>query len=180
MKNGYNLRVDLDRIKPPIWRRFEIPSGITLGQLHQIIQDVMGWMDSHLHSFEISGKEYGPIDEFDEDDQIDENSVTVEKVLRGGVKSFKYIYDFGDYWVHTIKVESETESIVRVPRVLKGKRCCPLEDCGGPWGYADVLEAVSNPEGEKGAELGEWIGEDYDPERFDISEVNEILTDGRY
>jgi len=84
MKNGYNLRVDLDRIKPPIWRRFEIPSGITLGQLHQIIQDVMGWMDSHLHSFEISGKEYGPIDEFDEDDQIDENSVTVEKVLRGG------------------------------------------------------------------------------------------------
>jgi hypothetical protein len=179
MKKGYILKINIVDVSPPVWRRFEIPSNMTLGELHSVIQEVMGWFDYHLHSFEVAGKQYGDKETDEFDDYIDENSVTVAEVIGEGTKRFKYIYDFGDHWVHSVIVEDESESKVTKPRVLKGKRACPPEDCGGPWGYADFVDAISDPKHERHEELLEWVGEDFDPEYFDIDEINEILSEAK-
>ena len=171
MNNGYILRIELDHIKPPIWRRFEIPADLTLGELHEVIQDVMGWFDYHLHSFEFGKKRYSDKETDEFDDYLDEESVTIAGALGKKTKSFKYIYDFGDHWVHTVKVEGESPSKVDEVKVLKGKRACPPEDCGGPWGYAELLEAIVDQEHERHEELLEWVGEDFDPEDFEVRET---------
>ncbi len=56
------LHIELKEITPKIWRRFAVPANITLVKLHRVIQDVMGWSDSHLHEFEIAGERYGTPD----------------------------------------------------------------------------------------------------------------------
>ena len=86
---------------------------------------------------------------------------------------FGYTYDFGDDWEHTIKVESinpaDPEAVY--PRLLKVVRRCPPEDCGGPWGYADYLKAISDPNHEQHEELLEWGDPDFDPEVVDTKEL---------
>jgi len=52
------LRIDLGRFRPPVWRRVEVPAGTTLGQLHRIVQVLFEWADDHLHVFEIDGRSY--------------------------------------------------------------------------------------------------------------------------
>ena len=69
----------------------------------------------------------------------------------------------------------DAEPGVRYPRCIAGKRACPPEDCGGPWGYGDFLEAIRNPRHERHGELLEWVGGEFDPEAFDIEAVNEEL-----
>src|SRR3954451_3319534 len=104
----------------------------------------------------------------------DERTVRLSQVVGGGIKTFTYTYDFGDNWEHTIQVEKTpaAEPGVRYPRCLAGKRACPPEDCGGPWGYGDFLEAVRNPEHEQPEDMKEWVGGEFDPEAFDIEAVN--------
>ncbi len=101
----------------------------------------------------------------------------MSQVLDRGVKKFAYEYDLGDGWRHTITVEKTlpVEAGVRYPRCLDGKRACPPEDCGGPCGYADFVEAVQNPKHEQHDELLDWVGGEFDPEKFDLDAVNEEL-----
>ncbi len=177
----YQLKVALKHIKPPIWRRVQVKD-CTLASLHDLIQDVMGWEDYHLHVFEIGGEQYGdPLqwqDDFGGDPEVgNEGKVKVRQLAARGVKAFGYVYDMGDNWEHTIQIEKvlEAEAGVRYPRCIAGKRACPPEDCGGPWGYGDFLEAIQNPAHPRHKELLEWVGDEFDPEAFDIDAVNEEL-----
>lgn len=176
MKNGYILKVELNGIRPPIWRRLAIPSGITLADLQVIIELSMGWVGGHLHSFEINGREYGNPESDDEFDGIDENETIVDHILKKRGTKFKYVYDFGDYWVHTITYERESEEKIQKPKVLKGKRACPPEDCGGVWGYAKMLEVIADKNHKEHKEMLDWLNEDFDPEIFDLEEVNIALA----
>ena len=63
----YLLKIQLLDIEPTIWRRFVVPAGITLDRLHDVIQIVMGWTDSHLHEFTIGNKRYTEYPESKED-----------------------------------------------------------------------------------------------------------------
>jgi Plasmid pRiA4b ORF-3-like protein len=101
----------------------------------------------------------------------------LSRVVASGIKKFTYTYDFGDNWDHAILVEKtlEAEPGVRYPRCVGGKRACPPEDCGGPWGYGDFLEAVGDPRHPEHEEMLEWAGGEFDPEAFDIETVNEEL-----
>jgi hypothetical protein len=172
----YQLKITLRDIKPPIWRRVQVKNG-SLAKLHDIIQTCMGWTNSHLHSFEIGGESYSEPDPDGMMETEDERKVQLSQLAAQGVKKFTYTYDFGDTWEHSIQIEKtlDAEPGVRYPRCIAGKRACPPEDCGGPWGYGALLDALGNPQHEQHEEMLEWIGGEYDPEQFDLEAVNEEL-----
>ena len=172
----YQLKVTLQGSKPPIWRRLLVPGNFNLYQLHRVIQEGMGWYDSHLHQFSIYGEEYGTPDPDDWVEVKDERRHKLERVAPPGGK-FKYVYDFGDNWDHVVAVEKilPPEPDESYPLCIKGKRACPPEDVGGLWGYAEFLEAINNPEHEQHDMFVEWIGEEFDPEAFDLAQVNQVL-----
>jgi hypothetical protein len=112
-------------------------------------------------------------------DGENETGVRLDRVAPAAKGKFRYEYDFGDDWVHDVLVEKMTpmDPSATYPRCLAGKRSCPPEDCGGPWGYADLLDAISDRSHERHAELKEWLGDEFDPERFDIDAVNAAFDD---
>jgi len=140
----------------------------------------MGWEDAHLHAFNIGGESYGnPVDdEYGLFGTIDEKRVKLNEVIPGEKSRFSYEYDFGDGWEHTLLVEKifEPEEGVHYPVCIKGKRACPPEDIGGVWGYEVFLDAISNPDHPEHEEYLEWHGDEFDPEAFDIDQVNRSLA----
>ncbi len=178
---AHRLRVSLDRSEPEIWREVVVPSGFSLGELHTVIQVAMGWQDYHLHHFHIDGQRYTELNDLDDDwgqPGVDENVARLSDVA-GPRKRFSYEYDFGDSWDHTIKVVSISRigdgPDGEIPVCTGGARACPPEDVGGVWGYARSLEAAADPEDDEHDSYREWLGEDFDPECFDLAAVNAVL-----
>ena len=208
----YHIRITLKGAQPPIWRRVAVPSDITLGRLHEVIQIVMGWTDSHLHQFVLRDKGLKPslqemAGRFQQDawddgllgrmrgerhfvpgtdpmggpmeiDGEDEDAVTLAEVCPKFKNKLAYEYDFGDGWMHTIEVQKivEPEPDAAYPVCLAGKKACPPEDCGGVWGYYEMLEAVADTNHERHEELLEWLGDGFDPDAFDLTEINAVLA----
>ena len=170
------LKVTLLGVHPPIWRRLLVPGDTTLAKLHLILGVAMGWEDYHLHGFRIGEQRYGPADYEDAiGDEIDESTVTVAEAF-GQRRKGTYTYDFGDSWEHEIVLEKTTSTEPQqIALCLAGKRACPPEDSGGTWGYANLLEALGDPEHEEHEEYLEWAGEEFDPEAFDLAAVNAKL-----
>ncbi|MCU1689493.1 MAG: hypothetical protein JWN20_1421 [Jatrophihabitantaceae bacterium] len=167
------LNVRLRDVEPPIWRRIMVPGQSTLLELHSLLQIAMGWQGGHLHQFDIGDELYGDVSD-PEAEVLDERRMTVAAAAASG--SFVYEYDFGDGWKHDIRVESaDAVGDAGSTRILDGARACPPEDCGGPGGYADLLEALADPDHEEHADMLAWVGGEFDPERFDVDEVNARL-----
>ena len=178
---AHRLRISLDRSDPEIWREVVVPSGLSLGELHTVIQVAMGWADCHLHHFHIDGQRYKELGDFDDDwgqPGVDENVARLTEVA-GPRKRFSYEYDFGDSWRHTIKVVSVSPigdaPDAEIPVCTGGARACPPEDVGGVRGYVRSVAAVADPEDDEHDSYMEWLGQDFDPERFDIAAVNAVL-----
>jgi hypothetical protein len=173
----YQIKITLRGSRPAIWRRFLVRSDTSLARLHDVVQRVMGWTDSHLHQFNFGGKEYGVPDEDESEDNrlLDERKYRLSDIIVGG--SFGYLYDFGDEWDHALEVEEirPQEEKVRYPMCLDGARACPPEDVGGMSGYEDFLEAIKNPKHPEHEDRVEWIGGSFDPEALDVDEVNRAL-----
>lgn len=177
----YQFKITLKGIKPPIWRRILVPETYTFWDLHVAIQDAMGWLDMHLHDFEIFSPSAGRkviIGIPDEDFEIARKTLAGWKHKISGYfsmenKKAEYVYDFGDDWEHTVNLEKilPQEAEVNYPVCTAGKRSCPPEDCGGVWGYGDLLEIIANHDDERYEEMLEWLGEDFDPEYFDVTEI---------
>lgn len=173
----HQLKVTLMDTAPPIWRRFQVESDTTLYRLHQILQVVMGWENYHLYQFTASGTEYG---EPDPDFGVrvrSSRTARLSQIAPTRRGKFLYVYDFGDNWGHEILVEKieSPEAGVRYPVCLAGERACPPEDCGGVWGYADLLEIIRAPHDERHEEMMEWLGGSFDPEHFDLEAINRDL-----
>ena len=175
----YRFKVSLKDIKPPIWRRIEVPANYTFWDLHVAIQDAMGWSDSHLHEFEIKNPHTNEMIKIGYPDmEYGENILICWKELIANYftpvnKTASYIYDFGDYWQHKVQLEQihPVEKGQSYPKCLNGKRACPPEDCGGVGGYYNLLEILSDPMDEDYETMIEWLGEEYHPDFFDLSEV---------
>jgi hypothetical protein len=173
----FQIKITLEDIEPPIWRRIQTHD-CSLTELHEIIQDCVGWEGDHLFAFEIGGKRYS--DQGREGDMYgfrDSGSMRLSRLIGQGESCFDYEYDFGDSWRHQIDIEETLpiEENVRYPRCLDGQRACPPEDCGGIYGYYDCLEALKNPDDEENEERLEWLGDDFDPEKFSVDAVNKKL-----
>ena len=140
-----SLKVTLKGTKPPVWRRLLVPGSMTLGDLSEAILTAMGWIGGHLHAFDVDGRQYG--DPAMVDDVANENRLTLNGVVKSGVKRFGYDYDFGDNWEHSVVVEKTLAPVPgqAYPACVDGKRNCPPEDCGGVWGYAELLEILGDP-----------------------------------
>ena len=174
----YQLKIALKGSKPPIWRRLLVKNSISLSKLHVIIQISMGWYDCHLHMFNIYGENYGrPDPDWDFEETLDESKFKLNRFNFKEKDTFTYEYDFGDSWEHVITVEKilPSDSKISYPVCVKGKNACPPEDCGGLWGYYNMLEAVQNKKHPEHKSFLEWIGEEFNPEAFDIDSVNEGL-----
>jgi len=178
----YEIKVTLRDTRPPVWRRILVQGNLTLGPLHTVLQVAMGWQGGHMHMFRVGGKSYGDQEyEMDDGESItdgDQNSVTVAKAFKAGKARVVYEYDFGDSWEHDLKVVKvhPPESAPGFgPACIAGARACPPEDVGGTPGYEHFLEVMADPSHEEYKDLSGWIGGKFDPERFDMDEVNRAL-----
>ncbi|MBR7837364.1 plasmid pRiA4b ORF-3 family protein, partial [Actinospica durhamensis] len=158
----YRLRIDLKGAKPPIWRRVEVPGDLTLAGLHEVIQTVFEWEGCHLHVFETALGEFGDGEAALGHRHDDE--VTIDQVLQGERAKLRYVYDYGDYWEHVIRVESvkEPDPGTIYPQCIGGRRAAPPEDCGGMVRYQESLRR----HGDAGADV------------FDLAELDRRLHDG--
>ncbi len=150
------LHVTLDDVKPTVQRRVEVPLTIRLDRLHLVLQAAMGWTNSHLYETKARDVGWGLPDPDFGDGPLDAKKACLAGVLEDvGTKTIKYLYDFGDGWEHTVKVERITDAIPGLiyPVLIDATGRCPPEDVGGSWGYADFLDALANPAHENHAEM---------------------------
>jgi len=182
LATSYQFKITLLYCKPPIWRRIQVPGNLTLSRLHDVIQLCMGWTDSHLHRFVIGDHFYGPADlddDWSETKNFDERKFKLYDLEADMRRRFMYEYDFGDSWLHKIRIEkviAPGEKNPGHPVLLAGERACPPEDIGGPPGYEDFLDAISDSENEEHEDVLDWYGsDDYDPEYFEADAINKIL-----
>ncbi|MGJ0490081.1 plasmid pRiA4b ORF-3 family protein [Methylobacter sp.] len=162
----WRIKVVLVGTRPMVWRRFDTYSTVTLFQLHYHIQGVMGWELAHLFSFQA---EHGL--------ELNDSSI-LANVCRIG-DTLGYVYDFGDNWEHLVTIEKEmrVRPGIIYPRCVAGKNACPPEDCGGTWGYADMLRILAGRRNARRRELVEWLGGSFDPKLFELDEANERLAE---
>lgn len=177
----YQFKITLLDIQPPIWRRIQVKD-CTLDKLHEYIQTAMGGTNSHLHQFEIRGERYGDPelleDGFEDCECVDSTRTVLSDILPKNGKrfTFQYEYDFGDGWRHEVLFEGFPPAVpkTKYPLCLEGERACPPEDCGGVWGYADYLAAISDPGHEQHEEMLKWRGP-FDPEAFDAKQATKEM-----
>lgn len=173
------LKIELAGIRPLIWRRVVLPETVTLPKLHQVIQVVMGWQDCHLHEFEIAGERYGiPDPDYDLVDPLsNEQRVRLASAL-GAARSFSYLYDYGDNWIHRIKVERriEPDPLFDTALCVTGANAAPPDDVGGAHGYAVFVDAITDPRHPEHQAMLDWLGSTFDPAAFDIAEVDRRLA----
>jgi hypothetical protein len=176
---AYQLHIELDWVRPTVWRRFLVPCTIELPQLHVVLLWGMGWQGGHMHEFMFAEASYGQVEPGNDlpDSVLDEDGVTLGEALRTR-KSFVYLYDWGDDWRHKVTVEKmvKLDEPLAIARCLDGENACPPEDVGGAPGYEQFLEAINDPRHPEHKELKKWIGGKFDPAAFDVAEVNARLN----
>src|SRR6185436_1069548 len=152
-----------------------------LSELHIILQTAMGWTDSHLHMFVAGSQRYGVPDPELDPFQRPEAGVRIETLLKREKDSILYEYDFGDGWEHKVTLEKilPEEGGEMLPKCIGGRLACPPEDVGGVYGYASFLQAYRDKTHPEHEEMVEWAGEFFNPEAFDLDEVNDLLAEGR-
>ena len=187
----YQFKITLKGTKPPIWRRILVPETYTFWDLHVAIQDAMGWDDYHLHEFTLLSPKTGrkvkigiPSDE-DADfgwEVLAEWNQKIAHYFSSENSKADYVYDFGDGWEHSIKLEKilPRETGVAYPRCIDGRGACPPEDCGGIGGYAEFLEAIGDPANELHEDMLDWVGGSFDPDDFDPNDVEFEDPDSRF
>jgi len=170
------IHIALHDVKPVVWRRIVIPSDASLRQASRSFVAAMGWQGYHLHAFKAGHLRFGPPDE-DFESTIDEAAVTVAQLWPRIGDAVTLSYDFGDGWEHTLVLESIVDLTKETadPSCLDGAQACPPEDCGGPWGYGRLLEALADPADEEHEQLKEWAPAGFDPAYFDPGEASAAM-----
>lgn len=171
----YQLRIELLDVHPLIWRRVLVPGSIKLHKLHAVLLWTMGWAGGHLHEFVIGHDHYGePDPDFDTPPRVQREERFTLTAALGARKSFIYLYDFGDGWEHTVKLERIEDPApgFSYPLLVAASGACPPEDIGGPPGYEEFLTALADPTHERHDELIEWHGDAFDPNAVDTDRIN--------
>jgi hypothetical protein len=180
----YQLYIELEGSSPLVWRRIEVPASYTLYRLHMAIQGAFGWENSHLFEFierrSPRAMRYGVPSAEDQDEEVmDAREMKVSKYFGKTGQECHYIYDFGDYWKHTVTFEKSEARDARAPFCIGGSGACPPEDVGGMHGYYEMVETSKKPSSKEWQEYRLWLGlvmgENWDAEFCSIREVNKRL-----
>ncbi len=180
----YLLTITLEDMPYDCWRQVIVPGELQLDALHLIVQHVMGWQNCHMYLFQFGKKQYSPASEYADYDCEDVATTTLDKAL-GKKTSFTYEYDLGDSWMHTVHVQKAKDDFEpgKIFFCVNGKGNCPPEDCGGTWGFQEMLETVSDPDHQEFAEMREWAGMEDDedvasrwPGKFPLAAINKWLS----
>lgn len=177
--HAWQLYVELEDVRPKVWRRLLVPLTVDLSRLHVMLLWGTGWDGGHVHEFIFGHDHYGatePGREFPPD-LMPEEDVPLSKAL-GSRKTFQYLYDFGDAWWHSVKVEKVValEAPLEFAQCIGGENACPPQDVGGVGGYDEFLAALADPSHPEHAHMKEWIGRPFDPCAFDLDEINARLN----
>lgn len=180
------LKITLNDVAPKVWRRIQVPEMYTFWDLHCAIQNAMGWMNCHLHGFYMTHNKYTrqrptriqmPHPEWDQEGDLEESTELLVDWFPQRLKRCIYTYDFGDTWDHAVLFERALPAKKKesYPRCVAGVNACPPEDCGGPFGYAELLTAIECADSPRGKELRAWLGlktsDKYDPTSFHVDDV---------
>lgn len=182
----YALRIEMMEIEPLVWRRFVVPAEISLDRLHDVIQIIMGWKDSHLHEFNFGKRRYVETidEEFDDENTSPEGLERLNKHLKKKGDSCLYVYDFGEAWAHRLTLETSDYKLREDDceiSCLEGERACPPEDVGGPPGYEEFCKIIKSPKNKQYTSMVAWArgfqptAEKFNPEYFDYDAINETL-----
>ena len=177
MRQYYELKVSLSDTDPSVWRTFFIEPDVTMNVLHHVLQAVMGWTNSHTYVFR---KEMTVISQPSRHDPVDSAStdlnaskVHLPEFLKRKGDFIEYTYDLGDSWDHIVELKEIVEhEDIHLALCTEGEKACPPEDCGGPSGYRELVNAMQDPDSEEYEETVEWLGEPFDPDHFDIDQTN--------
>jgi hypothetical protein len=165
------VRVDLRHAKPPIWRRLEVRSDLTLDVVHRVLQAAFGWTDSHLWRFSLGGDPVSPSSqvflcpwdveegEWDDEGGLPAAAIRLDEAVQVPGEILSYDYDYGDNWELTLRLENALPAAASTPSAVAvdGRRAAPPEDCGGRRTADELAEVLE------------------DPSLFDLDEVNEAL-----
>jgi hypothetical protein len=180
-RSVYQIKVVLLHSRPPIWRRLQIESNVTLDRLHDTLQMMMGWTNSHLHGFRVpQPSQRGTRRRLLPIERGDEKATRLDALLRRPNDWLVYDYDFGDSWEHEVLLEAirPRPSSTRLPMVLAGRGACPPEDVGGLSGYYHFLKVIKDPNHPEHKDMLEWAGKDFDPAAFDVQDANRTFHGG--
>jgi hypothetical protein len=183
----FQVRMVLRGISPLIWRRLLVRSDSTVAQLHEALQVAFGWDDQHLNRFEIRGREYAVYRDGGGMIAIDARGVRLDSLNLRCLERFLYEYDFGDGWIHELRLEATFRVDPRktYPRCVAGKCSAPPEDCGGPSAFMENRHYYAGVRRGSLPDLDDFIDDfdddeaegsgDYDPDRFDRRLINRAL-----
>lgn len=173
------LRAVLDDVEPPVTRLLDVPADIRLDRLHAALQAALGWTDSHLWEFRAGDVGWGIPDPDWPDGPQDARKATLWQAIEDtGAETLVYLYDFGDGWEHSIRILrfDDAEPGRKYPVLIEAAGRCPPEDVGGPWGYADFLDAIADPDHESHDDMTEWYGADFDPEDVPFDDLKAAVA----
>lgn len=174
----YTLKASMKHTRPKVWRRIELPGDISLGKLLTVLLDIMGFEESHPSAFKVGGREY---EAYDLNNRKSRHmGLRLCDLVSEEKTKFYYNYDYGDNWEYELVAEKITPCDSKTARkavCLAGKGNYFVDDIGGPYGYQNTIEILSNPESEYYDEWVEMYGtlEDF-VEPFDIGELNRRLA----
>lgn len=177
----FQFRIQIKDIEnPPVWRSLQVPDVISFNEFHEVIQFAFGWQNSHLYKFSPKGWRSTPaitLSEFQEPGELNSSVVMLSEIFTHLQQTYTYIYDFGDNWIHNIKLEKILKEEIQLPVCTGGRGTCPPEDCGGPSGYLNLQEALANPDHPQHNEMMEWLGfeegDKWNADAFDINALND-------
>ena len=176
------LKVTLDEVGPTVIRRLTVPVDLRLDRLHLVLQAALGWTNTLLWEFRARDIGWGiPDPEWDRGSgPLDARKTSLRKVVEDtGAKTLTYLYDFGDGWEHTIRIEriEPANPALNYPLLIEAVGRCPPEDVGGPPGFEEFLAAMADPDHERHAEMTEWHGDAFDPHNVDRAEIDRALQE---
>lgn len=169
------LKITLNNIRPPIYRKIQVPDFYTFHQLHHLIQLAFEWENIHMYTFfdkdsEISAFE----DDFSERQPGDAKKIKLKERFKSLKDRLLYVYDFGDNWEHTVELEKvlDADPSKRYPACISGQRNAPPEDVGGAFGFEDFVEAMNDMKHPQHDDFIEWYGRFFDEMAFSKSKIN--------
>lgn len=169
------LKITLNNIRPPIYRKIQVPDFYTFHQLHHLIQLAFEWENIHMYIFfdkdsEISAFE----DDFSERQPGDAKKIKLKERFKSLKDRLLYVYDFGDNWEHTVELEKvlDADPSKRYPACISGQRNAPPEDVGGAFGFEDFVEAMNDMKHPQHDDFIEWYGRFFDEMAFSKSKIN--------